>query len=147
MRFCHLSLCLAVLLLFGCQNFPESPASDNLRTCTVVGCGFSLQVELAGSLPPDFILSAAGSTGESASVHCVNGTLVYDAATFGSSGMCSQSRVTFLGFAPEQATLTVQWDGGQVSQSFQPDYETFRPNGPLCEPECQTTTIIFVIPD
>ncbi len=148
MRVHILYSCLTALTLFGCGIFPASPTPFDVRTCTAVGCGFTLRIELNGTVPPDFVLSVSDSTGEMASIHCLNGTTVYDAQSkTGNPAICEQSGVSFLDFAPQQAIITLRWEGGDATQSFRPEYKTFRPNGSQCEPECRTATVIFLMPD
>ena len=147
MRVYILSL-IAILFIFGCGIFRASPPPYDARTCTAIGCGFTLRIEIRGNMPSDFVLTASDSTGESANVHCMNGTTINDSqAAPGKTAICEQSGVSFLDFAPQQGTITLKWEGGEVAQSFQANYKTFRPNGPQCEPECRTATVIFLMPD
>ncbi|MCJ7435221.1 MAG: hypothetical protein MUO77_17205 [Anaerolineales bacterium] len=139
------SLILVSLIIFGCLALSATqPAPTIDQTCTAAGCGFSLQVELVGEMPSDFVLTAAASTGETVSVHCLNGMTLYDVQTMtGKSPTCSQTGVSFLNFAPEQVMITVRWGDLEVSQSFQPAYQVFFPNGPTCEPECRSARVDF----
>lgn len=136
-----------VWVLFGCLILPGNSGSTPFaggRTCTAMGCGFTLQIDLLGNVPFDFILIATGSTGETASVHCRNGMVVYDANTTTSkSPMCGTNRVAFLDFAPQDVTVSIESNSLHATQSFRPDYKVFRPNGPNCEPECRSARIEF----
>jgi len=144
MRVHVLILGLAGFMLFACDVFSPFPPPFDSRNCTAVGCGPTLQIEFSGTAPADFVLTVTYSSGEKASVHCINGTTLYDnQAVSVKSAVCVQNGVSFLNFTPQPATITIQWTGGEISQSLQPDYKTFRPNGPQCEPECRTAQIVF----
>jgi hypothetical protein len=112
-----------------------------------MGCGFTLQIELLGSIPPDFVLRVVTLNGESISVHCRQGAVVYDGGTTtGASFVCGANQVAILNFSPEELTITVESQGVNASQEFHPDYNEFRPNGPDCEPVCRSAKVEFRVP-
>jgi len=144
-----LSLISFVWILFGCLILPRNSGSTppaGGQSCTAMGCGFTLQIELVGSVPSEFILSAAASNGEIVSVHCRDGAVVYDAETTANRSLtCGGNQVAFLDFSPVDVTISVESSLGKVSKDFHPDYKTFRPNGPNCEPECRSARIEFLV--
>jgi hypothetical protein len=80
-------------------------------------------------------------------VHCTEGTAQFDppdAARW--SPACPAGGVTLQDFTPANLSITVRWSDAEVTQDFQPAYASARPNGPGCEPTCQTTRLEFQIP-
>jgi hypothetical protein len=41
----------------------------------------------------------------------------------------------------------LKWDGNEVTQMLEPEYELHRPNGPDCEPECRIGAAILNVPE
>jgi hypothetical protein len=143
--------CAAVIVLLaaGCtpMNEPDSVPRAS-QTCTAIGCGATLQIGLKGGAPADFVLRAVDSSGAELSVHCLNGRVAQDIdTTSGHSALCGSDGVTFLDFSPTEVTVSVDWVGGKRSERYRPEYRTFRPNGPGCEPECPSARIQFILTD
>lgn len=94
--------------------------------CTLIGCDDELEVAVAGHVPDSFLVVVrASDTGEEVSMHC--------------DGACSG---TFPQFAPATVIIEIEWDGGTISETRQPDYDVHQPNGPRCGPECSVGTLL-----
>ena len=47
---------------------------------------------------------------------------------------------------PEELNLIIHWETFTKTVSWIPEYETFQPNGPQCEPTCSTASISIELP-
>lgn len=121
------------------------------EVCRLLGCDSQLTINLIGKVPDDFTIQATGTNSETQTVHCHNGKTImpngearreyYDPA-------CSLKSVTFFKFAPEETTISLRWGLDFVrTRTIRPQYDTFRPNGPKCEPECRIGNAEFVLAD
>ncbi len=142
-------LIVMACLTFGCLALPrESTPPPVDQTCTAMGCGFTLQIELLGSVPSEFVLRVTSANRDTVSVHCRVGAVVYDGeTTTGVSSVCGANQVAFLNFSPEELTVSIESQGVNTSQEYHPDYSVFRPNGPGCDPECHSAILEFRVPD
>ena len=119
-------LAAAALAAAGCNGSAEP------RICTQIGCNDGLQVELRGSLPDSYTVSASASGLPTQTVECSPGR------------ECGET-LFFPEFMPASVTITVRGSGVDVQQSFTPTYETSRPNGPDCPPECRSGKVIVEV--
>jgi len=127
---------------------PTAPAglSTSPAVCTEIGCSNNLNLQLKGNVPKEYDIEVTAPDGATFQAHCVDGQ-----ASVEQSGeqliTCTESRsIAFENFAPEEVLVTLTWEGGNLIQSFKPAYNTFRPNGPSCEPECKTGLVELYIP-
>lgn len=58
---------------------------------------------------------------------------------------CQAGTFTFMDYAPDQLEVTLRFGGTERSESFTPTYETLRPNGPDCPPECRVGEVVLVM--
>ena len=112
--------------------------------CTLLACGDVLSLTFERHVPDVYAVSVGGADGEEVSVRCSKQSALDCSGAGGCS--CWGDGVSFSGFAPKEATITVQWDGSTVTKTVQPSYSTFRPNGPDCPPECRGATVSVVLP-
>jgi hypothetical protein len=118
------------------------------RLCTVMGCGPSIQLKLAGPVPPDFVVNATTPTGEIVRVHCQqNKTELDPQTTPPADAICTPNAILFISFTPQNVTITIEWGDREVSQQFQPTYTVSYPNGATCKPQCQSATVELTFPD
>jgi hypothetical protein len=110
----------------------REPLGSAGRVCTEIGCFDGLTVQLQGSIPAAFSVEATAPGGETTVVVCPEG---------GAGVVCGVDQLVFEGFTREEVTITISWDGGSLTETFRPAYETFRPNGPDCPPECRQAEI------
>ena len=99
--------------------------------CTLIGCiGLVVEVTGAASQPPVTVVVTAPD-GSTRTATCT-----------GASGACP---VFFFDFTP--ATLTVRVSSGTQSTELtvQPVYQTTRPNGPECPPECRGARVTVAL--
>lgn len=143
---CRMWLACMVTILAGCTLGQRAPAGE---VCTLIGCGPSLEVRLAGEhVPTDFTVTVLSSSGDFVKVRCTEGSAEFEppeASRWMPS--CPAGGVTFQDFAPAEATVTVLWSEGDVSEEFAPAYSQSQPNGPACEPVCRSASIDVYIPD
>ena len=120
----------ALTALLGCET-----------VCTLAGCEDGLTVRLQGSVPDAYTIEAISrSTGDTLTKFCP--------PPDADSGVdCTRDMGWFFRFfTPEEVTIRVSWDGGEVIQTFQPDYGIYRPNGPACPPECKQGSVAVQLP-
>ena len=116
--------------------------------CTLVGCSGGLTVEVIG-LPPStpYQISISLPFGEKRTLTCVFGE-PNQVDSFDQS--CSQTGAFFRLESdvkpPEKVTVTVEANGNQFTQTFNPTYGKFQPNGPGCAPVCYNANIKMNIP-
>jgi len=139
------ALGLAVLIVAACALGQTPPGG---RVCTLIACGPSLEIALVGDyVPTRFELNLTSSEGDTVHVLCTDGNAAFDppdAARW--SPTCPAGGVTLQDFTPQQVSVTARWSGGEVTQDFQPTYVESQPNGPACEPTCQTARVELRIP-
>ncbi len=135
----------AAVLLVGC-TLGQRPPSE--RVCTLIGCAASLEVTLKGKhVPTDFTMTVNSPAGDKVNVHCTEGNAEFDppeAARWNPA--CPAGGVTFQNFTPQQITVTVRWHEGETTQTLEPVYSDFQPNGPQCEPTCRSGRVDVLIP-
>jgi hypothetical protein len=135
-----------VLALAGCTLGQNPP---NGQACTLIGCGPSFEVMLVGEhVPTDFTATLNTGSGDSVKVRCTEGNAEFEppeASRWAPS--CPAGGVSFQDFTPAAVSVTVVWADGEVSQEFAPAYGQSRPNGPACEPVCQSASFDVYIPD
>jgi len=115
-----LLLALATLALAGCAT-PE-------RMCTLIGCVDGLTVDFTGVQPASYTLEARAAGHAPVTIDCSS-----DQATI----QCRPDGTFLADFTPEEVTLHVTWDGGEVERTVRPVYTESRPNGPDCPPVCR----------
>lgn len=149
------------ILINGCSPPPSLPtptlpaAPTNLTVtvhaaCTLVGCSDTLSVSLQGQLLRDFtveVVSEEVGVRQVRRVHCIDGVKQDESgASRVDDSDCFPSAVVFTDLAPAQATVTVEWEGGRVSDTVQPKYQVERPNGPNCPGECRVGGVVLTLP-
>jgi hypothetical protein len=113
-------LTLATLALAGC--------TAQERMCTLIGCVDGLTVHFTGAQPASYTLEARAAGHEPVTVSCSS-----DQATT----QCRLDETFLADFTPEEVTLHITWDGGEVERTVRPVYTESRPNGPDCPPVCR----------
>jgi hypothetical protein len=130
--------------------------------CTLIGCedGLTIEFELTepgaytfdlvadgepitctGALPLPPCSSAGGATCSESGV-----SIGESGCALGSSSH-SLLNLSFSGSTPAKVELTIKRDGAEVAQqSFTPEYKTFTPNGPGCEPTCTNAEVSLALP-
>ncbi len=134
---------LVALVVYSFLNSPISPT----HMCTLMGCFNGLEITLMPEPPQQYTVRLTTSTGETRSVTCTPGK--YEAHFPGSAStpyICGEGQVTFIEFTPQEVTIDIAWQGGSFSTSSDPTYESFKPNGPGCDPECRTGKIQVELP-
>ena len=127
-------LMLISLLLAGCSLL--SGLRQDPVACTLMGCLSTLDVNMYG-LPADaftFHITLPDET--EFTQECANG----EPSEFAGSGeiRCRTGGVTVVGISPDEAIVTISWEGGVMESEIFPVYEQFQPNGPDCPPICLT---------
>lgn len=135
----------AVLALAGCSLFGTQQAP--LRECTLMGCVDSLAIELVGQAPDEFTVEVIPDGGGAWEVRCAGGEAQVRQPDDGSLGVvCRPGSVVFFEVAPEEAAVRITWSGGETAQTTRPVYESVRPNGPDCPPECRVGHVSIEMP-
>jgi hypothetical protein len=136
---------LASILVPGCSS----------DTCTLIGCGFSLEVAFTGATAKpgryriDVVADGEASTCEvtlprtcESQPTCASASLPWRLALSGCSIGDPQTidGIVFPANAPLTVDLLVHRDDRIVGQtSVLPEYKNSRPNGPQCDPDCRTS--------
>lgn len=121
-RPCPLSLLLSLVLL-SCND------TSGPLVCPQVGCDSGLDIELMGELPETFMIVLEVPSFRPLIVEC------------SPSRPCGE-RVHVPDFTPDRVFVEVRGEGVQFQEEFIPEYETLRPNGPDCLPECRKGLIV-----
>ena len=154
------SMTLSLVTLLTCM-FVLSGCSGT--TCSTQGCGTTLEIEFEESNTEpwsDGVWSVSVRTSGEELGTCelelpvgsappnpnCSGDLYLHAAQDGESleRVVSSFRSARADALPEEITVRLERDGQLVSeQDIEPDYQTYRPNGPECAPECRSATIPY----
>lgn len=102
------------------------------RACTQIGCSDGLTVQVAGTTPQTFTVEAIAPG-------------VEPRIAQSPGGQSGSSQFFFEDSTPEEVTIRITWNGGSVTETFRPSYETVRPNGPNCPPECQQGRVLITV--
>ena len=128
-------IAIVLLLLFAFLASPYSPT----HLCTLMACFDSLELSLKVEPPQEYTVKViATPSGETRSVTCEPGK--YKASypySMSTGATCNDGKVTFLGFDPGVVNIEIIWQEDKFSFVGQPIYESFRPNGRHCPPECR----------
>ncbi len=116
-------LAVAVFAAHDCGN----PISG--RVCTLVGCldGLTVRFSPLSTVPYKLTVTVAGDPP----------TRVVDCSNLANC----QGYPFFPGVSAALVTITVTTAGGSHSYVVAPQYQTTRPNGPDCPPECKQATV------
>lgn len=109
----------------ACDDAPSG------TVCTLIGCEDGLRVEIEGGLALPYTVSA--------SVPGASHPWVVECTV---AAPCDGS-VWFPEFTPDFVRITVETESETRTRDVQVDYESFRPNGPECPPECLQGTVTF----
>jgi hypothetical protein len=155
---------LAAFLLAGCLS-PSPTATENPtatasptaralptareRECPMMTCNDTLGLYLVGLRSDDFTLTATAPDGTSVHVHCVDyigqsGAWPGQArAECGRTAGLRPQSILFLDFTPEIVTVTLAWDGNEIFQELEPEYDLYQPGGPDCPPTCRVGSAVL----
>ncbi len=112
-----------------------------------MGCFDSLEVTFSHLPPAEYTLMAISDTGEVRRATCVPGEDTSKTISAYPAGpICKASSVVFYDFAPHKVQVQVIWQGGEASETVEPSYRTFRPNGAFCAPSCRQGKVQVNIP-
>ena len=50
--------------------------------------------------------------------------------------ICNSDEITFISVGLTEITVTINWDGGSVTETVYPNFEVSAPQGKDCEPQC-----------
>jgi hypothetical protein len=126
MRTHRLLLSSVLLTLAGCQGITGA--------CTLIGCHSGLVVQLdrapAGAYRIEAFVAESGPR------------QVFDCAGVAQCG----AETRFDDFTPETVTVRVITAAGTTTQTFQPSYSKYQPNGAECGPTCRTAVVTATLP-
>ncbi len=60
--------------------------------------------------------------------------------------ICNSDEITFISVGLTEITVTINWDGGSVTETLHPTYEVSAPQGKDCEPQCSIGKAEMTIP-
>jgi hypothetical protein len=116
-------------LVAGC-SLVDGPET----VCTLIGCESGLHVRLE-TLPAGPVkIEVFGQSGDAAPAY------TYDCTR----SACDQT-VFFPGMILEQGSVRVTSSAGIRSTAIRPFYNSHRPNGPNCPPDCRQATVTVPI--
>jgi hypothetical protein len=110
----------------GCSN-PFGGA------CTLIGCTDGIMVSFETPPPDGTLVELEGPFGVPWRVEC------------GVDLDCGTG-IFFADYTPQQLTVRVVTRAGEATESFQPTYEKFQPNGEDCSPTCWRATVVMGLP-
>ncbi|MFQ5433570.1 MAG: hypothetical protein ACE5FD_01725 [Anaerolineae bacterium] len=133
------------------QTVVVTPERIEMEVCTLMGCDSHLEVKLLGNVPQDFFIEVTAVGYDPQSAHCQNGKTVGQNGSktqIGMTPICAENAVVFYRFDPDEAIITLRWGEDSIkTEIVHPQYESFFPNGPDCEPECRLGTVDFLLTD
>lgn len=112
-------------------------------------CKDTLGLYLVGLRSDDFTLTATAPDGTRVQVHCVDYTGQSVAlpgrprAECGRTAGLRPQSILFLDFMPEVFTVTLAWDGHEITEELTPEYSLYQPAGPDCPPTCRTGSAVL----
>jgi hypothetical protein len=126
-RWLRLVPVLALVLVTSAGGDCAGPAT--VTVCTQAGCvnGFSVTVD--GQIPAPVTVTVSADD-EARTFQCQPG---------------ETCRRFLEGWTPAQATVHVAWEGGDVTRTVSPEYETVYPNGRSCPPECLQASVVVSV--
>ena len=117
--------------LLVAASFAVSCSSYGGPTCTDIGCGPSLAIDLVPTPTGSYRVEAVVPGSDTRKVfECPDATRCIPGAAFGD-------------FWPEEVVVRVTTGAGTSEQTLRPSYQEFRPNGRRCEPTCRQARIQF----
>ena len=152
---------LAAFLVAGCLSpsptAPRSPTARAIpttreRECPMLICNDALALYLVGIRSDDYTLTATAPDGTSVQVLCVDGIGQSGARAGRARAECGRTAgmrprsVLFLDLTPEVVTVTLAWDGNEISQKLEPEYDLYQPGGPDCPPMCRVGSAVLNVP-
>ncbi|RME02654.1 MAG: hypothetical protein D6816_10940 [Bacteroidetes bacterium] len=122
-----------------------------VEVCHLVGCDNSLTINLLGNVPQEYFIEVKAVGYDPQTAHCQNGKTVNldeNETHSWADPVCAENSVVFFRFDPDEAIITLRWGEDSVkTETIHPQYESFFPNGPDCEPECRLGTVDFLLTD
>lgn len=116
---------------------PEEP-----QACTLMGCVNTLRIEITNAPAMPYWVTVRAD-GQEFYLACEEGV---DTSGLQGEMDCENGIFTLFDFAPEAASIEIGWAAGGLTIDAIPEYETFRPNGPDCEPECRNGLVKVELP-
>ena len=114
------------------ENLRWKQETEPVQVCTEIGCHSGLTIQLQGSIPEAFAVEVSVPGDEPDRVECPQG---------GDSIYCEGDRLFLAERTPKEVTVRVSWGSKDIVETFRPEYETLRPNGPDCPPECKQAEV------
>jgi hypothetical protein len=121
-----LGVVVVVLTLMGPSINPVG------RTCTLMACMDGFTVRFEGEIPAEYSADVTGDDGSHFATTC---EITEGSAT--GDGCLPGGGLEIRNMTPGEVTITVTWDGGSKTETFQQTYEHVEPNGPGCGGDCQ----------
>jgi hypothetical protein len=124
----HPWLALACFAAVGAcaSNENSTPGADDApevqQACTLIGCADGITVTIDGDVPTTYTVALLDGDRELTTMECQAG---------------SPCEVMATGAQPEEVTVEIRSDAGTERRTVALQYETTRPNGPDCPPECR----------
>jgi len=128
-RFCF-PLLFAVLLFTG--NCDTLEIFGGGPVCTLMGCSDGVTVILLGELPESYSITLEAHGMEPQQIEIETGELFSGRHFFGE-------------ITSEQIHVTIDTGEKIISQSFEPDFSKYRPNGHRCPPTCLQADLEFYL--
>lgn len=134
-------ICLWVVfmsLLAGC-SLPWYGQNKAVKACTLIGCESGLSISLEGVKPEQYNFQVNTPDQKTYTGNCPS-------EVFSGTYRCEANGFWIGGLQENGLTVTVAWSSNKVTQVLHPTYQTFRPNGPDCEPECKNGAASIQLP-
>jgi hypothetical protein len=124
-------------LMLGCFLVAAIACGDSIvRVCTLLGCVGGLTIALQGPGAARVVRLELTAPGDS--------TRRWICSV--STPCTSQDGVFFPDYTPPTVMVTYVTDAGSSAVNLSPTYQTFRPNGPDCGPECRGAKVVLNVP-
>lgn len=123
---------LPVTFIFIC-GFILSACSDSRifggQTCTLLGCEDGVTISVSEQRPDSLSLT----------VFINDETDPFGSRDCDDPNLDCWFRIG--GETPGEVRVLTEWDDGEFTERFEPEYEPYQPNGPSCPPTCDIAFI------
>ncbi len=128
---------IPTLAFFSIDPTIVATANSCDNSLTAPFCVPGITITLSGQKLPKYEVevSSPGFSGTT-SFDCPQQALLVSFGDNMAPVMCDSGEITFVTVGLTEMTLTINWEGGSVTQTLHPDFEILAPQGLECSPQC-----------
>ncbi len=109
-------------------------------------CVSALTISLSGKKLDTYEVTASYPGFSGASFTCPQQALLVSFGENMAPVICNSDEINFISVGLTEITVTINWDGGMVTETLHPIYEVSAPQGKGCEPQCSIGRAEMTIP-